>query len=73
MALIVSPVFILGLLVKLEYSFLYIVLVGLFALSKVLYYSLTFNNCTKAAEELKKEIKEARIDLTKKGFNFVIQ
>jgi dolichyl-phosphate mannosyltransferase polypeptide 3 len=36
----------------------------------VLYRTLTFNECTEAAEELQRQIKEARADLTKKGMKF---
>lgn len=71
LALILSPVIMATLLFKLDYGILYIVCLGLFALSKVIYYSLTFNDCKTASESLRKEIIEARADLAKKGFNFV--
>lgn len=42
-----------------------------YAVITVLYRVFTFNNCPEAAEELQNQIKEAREDLTKKGFTFV--
>lgn len=73
LALILSPVLTATLTFRLEYGLLYIVLLGLLALSKVIYYSLTFNDCKSASESLKKEIVEARTGLAKKGFNFATQ
>lgn len=73
LALILSPALIAGSMLGIEYSLLYIVLLGLFALGKVIYYSLTFNDCQSASESLRKEIKEARGDLAKRGFNFITQ
>ena len=48
-----------------------IILIGLFgiyAVFVVLYRVFTFNNCEEAAEELTKQIKEAKEDLKRKGF-----
>ncbi|XP_065067072.1 dolichol-phosphate mannosyltransferase subunit 3-like [Rhopilema esculentum] len=50
-----------------------IILIGLFGVYSVLviaYRVATFNDCNDAAEELKQQIKEARKDLTAKGFKF---
>ncbi|CAO1430337.1 unnamed protein product [Diamesa serratosioi] len=47
-----------------------IVLLGIYAVTTVLYRTLTFNNCDEAAKELKKEIVEARTHLKAKGFVF---
>lgn len=51
------------------WALLYPIVIGLGAFGKVIYLSLTFNDCSDAANSLKKEIVEARLDLTKKGFN----
>ncbi|KAL1500798.1 hypothetical protein ABEB36_006241 [Hypothenemus hampei] len=45
-------------------------LFGLFALILVLYRVYTFNDCDEAAEELQKEIIQARTDLNRLGFKF---
>ncbi|KAE8749113.1 hypothetical protein FOCC_FOCC004282 [Frankliniella occidentalis] len=45
-------------------------LFGIYAVFTVLYRVFTFNNCEEAAEELNKQIKQARKDLTSKGFSF---
>lgn len=45
-------------------------LFGLYAVATVLYRVFTFNDCPEAAEELQRQIKEARIDLIAKGFKF---
>lgn len=37
----------------------------------VLYRVFTFNDCPEAAEELQRQIKEARGDLTGRGFKFI--
>lgn len=68
-----SPIPVLGLYYGLEWALLYIFVYSLFALSKVLYYCLTFNDCQLAADSLKREILEARTDLARKGFNFATQ
>ncbi|KAK3932058.1 Dolichol-phosphate mannosyltransferase subunit 3 [Frankliniella fusca] len=50
-----------------------IILIGLFgiyAVFIVLYRVFTFNNCEEAAEELNKQIQQARKDLSSKGFSF---
>lgn len=41
-----------------------------YAVVTVLYRTLTFNECKEAAEELQKEIQEARADLRTKGMKF---
>lgn len=55
------------------WALLYIMVYGLYALSLVIYKSVTFNDCRSAADSLKQEIVEARIGLVKKGFNFAVQ
>ena len=47
-----------------------LVVFGLVSLAIVIYRTATFNDCPEACEELKKQIIEARQDLTKKGFKF---
>lgn len=51
----------------------FLIPVAMGALTKVIYYSFRFNDCKEAADSLRKEIVEARTDLTRKGFNFVTQ
>ncbi|XP_041378004.1 dolichol-phosphate mannosyltransferase subunit 3-like [Gigantopelta aegis] len=41
-----------------------------FSLAVVGYRVATFNDCVKASEELKEQIKEAKTDLKKKGFKY---
>ncbi|KAG4073167.1 hypothetical protein HA402_002556 [Bradysia odoriphaga] len=48
-----------------------IILFGAYAAFTVLYRVFTFNDCPEAAEELQRQIKEARDDLTSKGFRFI--
>lgn len=73
--LIVSPVLFFSLLLPYGFmlSFLYIFIVGIASLIKVLYLAFSFNDCQEAAQELKREIKEARADLGKKGLKFMTQ
>lgn len=73
LASILSPTLLLGVLYGVNWSIIYILCLGFLALGKVLYYSMTFNDCHEASESLLKEIVEARIDLTKRGFNFMTQ
>lgn len=40
---------------------------GIYSLSVIVYRVITFNDCPEAAEELKKQISEAKQDLKKKG------
>ncbi|KAG5670560.1 hypothetical protein PVAND_000814 [Polypedilum vanderplanki] len=47
-----------------------IFLLGIYAVTTVLYRTLTFNECKEAAEELQKEIIEAKKDLSSKGMKF---
>ncbi|XP_018565987.1 dolichol-phosphate mannosyltransferase subunit 3 [Anoplophora glabripennis] len=47
-----------------------LVLFGLYAATVVIYRTLTFNDCPEAAEELQREIIEAREELTRLGFKF---
>ncbi|KAF7271815.1 dolichyl-phosphate mannosyltransferase subunit 3 [Rhynchophorus ferrugineus] len=49
---------------------IFVALFGLYALTLVLYRVFTFNNCDEAAEELQKEILQAKEDLQKQGFKF---
>ena len=46
---------------------LLVVLFGLYALTLLVYRVATFNDCDKAAEELREEIEAAKRDLRKKG------
>lgn len=41
-----------------------------YAITTVIYRTLTFNECKEAADELMKEIQEAKSDLKSKGFEF---
>ena len=53
------------------YSPIYLLMAfACYSLTVVGYRTATFNDCQEAAEELKKEIKEARKDLKNKGFTF---
>ncbi|XP_044743018.1 dolichol-phosphate mannosyltransferase subunit 3 [Chrysoperla carnea] len=52
--ILISPIILIGLF-------------GIYAVTVVLYRVFTFNNCEKAAEELQKQIAEARKDLLSKG------
>ncbi|XP_071815564.1 dolichol-phosphate mannosyltransferase subunit 3-like [Apostichopus japonicus] len=47
-----------------------LVVFGSYSLATIGYRVATFNDCDEAAESLKQEIKEAREDLTRKGFKF---
>ncbi len=46
------------------------VMFALYAAFVVIYRTLTFNDCPEAADELQKQIKEAKADLKKKGLKF---
>ncbi|XP_037026153.1 dolichol-phosphate mannosyltransferase subunit 3 [Bradysia coprophila] len=50
---------------------IFIILFGAYAAFTVLYRVFTFNDCPEAAEELQRQIKEARDDLTSRGFRFI--
>ena len=43
---------------------------GIYSVIVIIYRVATFNDCEEAAEELQKQIVEARKDLREKGFNF---
>ncbi|CRK95014.1 CLUMA_CG008500, isoform A [Clunio marinus] len=47
-----------------------IIALGIYAVTTVLYRTLTFNDCKEAALELQTEIQEAKQDLKRKGFKF---
>ena len=47
-----------------------LVVFGVYSLCVIIYRVITFNDCVEAAEELKKQIKEARKELTQKGMTF---
>lgn len=49
---------------------LLILIFGFVSLGIVIYRTLTFNDCPEAAEELKKQISEARRDLESRGMKF---
>ena len=49
---------------------LLLVLFGLYSVFVICYRVVTFNDCPEAAEELQKQIKEAKEDLKKKGLKF---
>lgn len=54
----------------LTYSFYTYIFYGLCALVKVFFLAMTFNNCDKAAQELRQQIQESKKDLHRKGFKF---
>jgi len=43
---------------------------GIYSILVIAYRVATFNDCEDAADELRKQIKEARLDLASKGFKF---
>jgi len=47
-----------------------IILFGLYSVLIITYRVITFNNCVEAAEELKDQIKQAKLDLTNQGMVF---
>jgi len=47
-----------------------IILFGLYSVLIIAYRVITFNNCVEAAEELKDQIKQAKLDLTNQGMVF---
>ena len=47
-----------------------VILFGLYSIAVIGYRVYTFNNCPEAAEELQREIEEAKEDLKKKGMTF---
>jgi len=55
----------------LRWMIIYPVIIASLSLMKVTYGALSFNDCKKDAEYLKKEIIEAKTDLAKRGFRFV--
>lgn len=67
----IIPPLVIGLLAGWFWSFLLLVGLGLFEFGRVLYYCFRFNDCKQAADSLRKEVVQARVDLTRKGFNFV--
>lgn len=71
LALILSPLLVLGLTNGIEWSIYYIIVLAIFALSRVIHGALTFNDCHEASVSLRKEIEEARVGLASKGFKFV--
>lgn len=46
------------------------ILAGFAALCRVLQLAFNFNNCKQAANELRQEVKDAKEDLKRKGFDF---
>ena len=56
--------------VVLPFPFYMIIVFGCYSLIVIGYRVLTFNDCEDAAESLRKEIQEARKDLSRKGFKF---
>lgn len=42
----------------------------IYSVFTILYRVFTFNDCAEAAEEIQRQIKEARADLQSKGFQF---
>lgn len=42
----------------------------IYSVFTILYRVFTFNDCAEAAEEIQRQIKEARVDLQSKGFQF---
>ncbi|XP_053559379.1 dolichol-phosphate mannosyltransferase subunit 3 [Bombina bombina] len=47
-----------------------LVVFGCYSLATIGYRVATFNDCEKAAQELQEQIKDAKKDLTRKGFKF---
>lgn len=47
-----------------------LIVFGCYSLATIGYRVATFNDCFEASESLKQEIKDARQDLTRKGFKF---
>ena len=47
-----------------------VLLFGIYAVTVIVHRVATFNDCTEAAEELQKQIKEAKEDLRDKGLKF---
>lgn len=67
--LIIAPAFILSIILKdTSWIIVYPTALAALSLSKVIINALNFNDCQKAAESLKEEIIEAKIDLTKRKF-----
>jgi dolichyl-phosphate mannosyltransferase polypeptide 3 len=46
------------------------ILFGVVAVANITYHMIMFKECPKAYEELMKDIKEAKTELTKKGIKF---
>ena len=47
-----------------------VLLFGIYAVTVIVYRVATFNDCPEAAEELQRQIKEAKEDLKQKGLQF---
>lgn len=43
---------------------------GFYSIGVIVYRVITFNDCVDAAKELKRQIEEAKVDLTQKGIKF---
>ena len=50
--------------------FVLVMLFGIYSLCFIVYKVLTFNDCPEAAEELKRQIKQAKKELKEKGMTF---
>lgn len=50
--------------------FLALVAFGVYSLLRILYNLAIFPTCPQALEEMRREMKEAEVDLKKKGFTF---
>lgn len=70
LALIISPLFVLALLLGIEWAVGYVIIVGLYAGLRLSEQWYALKCCDKASVELKDEITQARFDLMKKGFKF---
>lgn len=68
--IILSPILFLATIFRPVWALVYVLFLGLSGLGKVIYSALNFNNCEKESEYLRKEIIEAKRDLTSKGFKF---
>ncbi|XP_043239800.1 dolichol-phosphate mannosyltransferase subunit 3-like isoform X1 [Amphibalanus amphitrite] len=53
------------------YPFALIAAFGVYSVCVIAWRVYSFNDCQEAADELQKQIKEAKEDLAKKGFKFV--
>ena len=68
--IIISPVIVLSIAFGQIWGLIYVMFLGLSGLGRVLYSALNFNNCEDDAESLRKEVIEAKAELSRRGFKF---